>query len=71
MRSSGATVSILWLNNCYALIDINQITEAKIKVLLKNLHFASYLCFQKCFESIIFQAILFERNAIDMRIFCE
>ncbi len=54
MRSSSGTVSILWLNNSYTFIDINQIAKVKIKVLLKNLRFASYLCFPKCYESIIF-----------------
>lgn len=34
MGSTGGIDSILWLNNCYALIDINRIAEAKIKVLL-------------------------------------
>lgn len=39
MGSTGGTDSILWLNNSYALIDINQIAEGQIKVLLKNSRF--------------------------------
>jgi hypothetical protein len=43
MGSSHHIYSTLWLNNSYAVIKINQIAKAKIKVLLKNLRFVSYL----------------------------
>jgi hypothetical protein len=49
MRNSGGTVSILWLNNCCVFIDINQIAEAKIKVLLKKLAFCKLSMFSEMF----------------------